>query len=148
MEGLCGTDCSTCKLFNNKCNGCINMKGCPFGKKCFIYKYIEIGGKENYELFKNKLIEEINSLNIDGMGKVSDLYPLNGAFVNLEYTLPNNKKIKYLDDNEIYLGNEIKYELSDDFKKCFGIICNSSFILVSEYEENGINPEIIIYKKR
>ena len=149
MESICGTNCEECNLYNNKCKGCISTKGCPFGKKCFISNYIEIGGKVNFELLKKQLIDEFNSLNIDGMSKVEELYPLNGSFVNLEYSLPNGKKVKLLDDNDIYLGNQIESIFNDEeIKKCYGLVANMSFLLVCEYEEDGNNPEIIIYKKR
>ena len=36
----------------------------------------------------------------------------------------------------------------DEIKKCFGIVCNMNFILVSEYGEGGTNPELVIYKRR
>lgn len=150
MKSICGTDCNQCELLkNNKCLGCNKTKGCPFGKKCFIAKYIEIGGIENFQLLKKELIDEFNSLNIIGMPKVKELYPLNGSLVNLEYSLPNETRVKFLHDNEIYLGNQLECEFNDkEFKKCFGIVANTSFLLVCEYEENGINPEIIIYKRR
>ena len=32
--------------------------------------------------------------------------------------------------------------------RCFGIAANADFILVCTYEENGKNPELIVYKKR
>ena len=35
-----------------------------------------------------------------------------------------------------------------DESKCFGIVANMEFILVCTYEENGENPELVIYKKR
>ena len=144
MKAICGSNCEECIHFKKTCNGC---NGCPFGKKCFIYDYIKLGGKEGFNKFKKGLINEINSLKIDGMNEIDELYPLNGSFVNLEYTLPNEKKVKFLDDNDIYLGNQIECDF-DGIKKCFGIVCNMNFILVCEYEENGMNPEIIIYKKR
>ncbi len=149
MESICGTNCSECKLFNNKCKGCLNTNGCPFGKECFISKYIKIGGKDNYELLKKQLIDEFNSLNIEGMNKIDNLYPLNGEFINLEYLLPNGNKIKFLNDDEIYLGNQVESVFNDgDLKKFFGLVCNMSFILVCEYDENCINPELLIYKRR
>lgn len=150
MEGICGALCDGCKMLESKkCKGCKKSNGCPFGKKCFIANYIEIGGKENYEKLKEELKNEINSLNIDGMPKVKELYPLNGLFVNLEYTLPNNKKEKFLDDKENYLGVQIECDFNNnETKKYFGIVCNLKFILVSEYDEGGLNPEIIIYKRR
>ena len=150
MEAICGADCEACELLKTKkCKGCKVTNGCPFGKKCWIAKYIEVGGKENFETLKKELIGEFNSLNIEGMPEIKELYPLHGSFVNLEYPLSNNQKVKFLADNEAYLGNQVESIFNDsEMKKCFGIIANMDFLLVSEYEENGINPEIIIYKKR
>ena len=150
MKSICGADCSKCELFkSSKCEGCIKTNGCPFGKKCFIANYIEVGGKENFTILKKQLIDEFNLLNIEGMKRVSDLYPLNGAFVNLEYLLPNGIKVKFLHDDEIYLGNQIESEFNDDkIKRYFGIVANMSFLLVCEYGEDGSNSEILLYKKR
>ena len=93
MEGICGANCRECELFkSDKCKGCKSTKGCPFGKKCWIANYIEVGGKKEFEAFKEVLENEINSLNIDGMPKIKDLYPLHGEFVNLEYSLPNGDR--------------------------------------------------------
>ncbi len=150
MESLCGADCTNCGYGkNNNCKRCISTNGCPFGKQCFIAKYILTGGKENYELFKNQLIEEINELKISGMPKIKELIPLNGVFVNMEYPIPNGEKIKLLNDNDIYLGTQVESEFNDGkLLRCFGILANMDFILISEYGPNGDNPEIIIYKKR
>lgn len=150
MEAICGADCSSCDYGKNlKCKGCKETKGCPFGKQCFIAKYILTGGKDNYEIYKKQLIDEFNSLNIDGMPKIKELYALNGSFVNLEYTLPNGKNVKFLNDNEIYLGNQVECEFNDgELIRCFGLVAGMDFLLVSEYGANGDNPEIIIYRKR
>ena len=110
MESLCGADCSNCGYGkSNNCKGCKNTNGCPFGKQCLVAKYILTGGKENYELFKQELVNEINSLDVPGMPKITDLNPLNGCFVNLCYPTPNGGTVKLLDDNEIYLGNQVQY---------------------------------------
>ncbi len=150
MYGICGAQCDGCELLKSKkCIGCKASNGCPFGKKCWIAKYIEVGGMDNYNELKNKLIDEINSLNIDGMPKVDNLVPLNGIYINQEYMLPNGTKVKYLNDDENYLGTQVECLFNDDeIKKCFGIVCNPSFILVSEYGEGGTNPELVIYKRR
>lgn len=150
MESICGADCSNCGYGkNNNCKGCMKTKGCPFGKQCFVAKYIITGGMKNYEIFKNQLITEINELNIPGMPKIKELKPLNGAFVNLRYPIPNGEYVRLLNDNEIYLGNQVECEFNDDsIIRCFGILANMEFILISEYGLNGDNPEIIIYKKR
>ena len=149
METVCGANCEECELLKNKkCEGCKNTNGCPFGKKCWIAKYIEVGGKENFSIFKKQIIEEFNLLNIEGMPKIKELYPLHGSFVNLEYSLPNGIKAKFLNDNEAYLGNQVECEFNDEKKQCFGLIANTNFLLVCEYEANGNNPEIIIYKRR
>ena len=150
MESLCGADCTNCEYGkNNNCKGCVNTKGCPFGKQCFVAKYILIGGKENFEIFKKQLIDEINELKVPGMPKIRELNALNGAFVNLSYHMPNGEFVKLLDDNEIYLGNQVECEFNDDsIIRCFGIVANMNFILISEYGPDGDNPELIMYKKR
>ncbi len=149
MKGICGANCEECSLYNNTCKGCKETNGCPFGKKCWIAKYIEVGDMDNYNKMKKELIDEFNSLNIDGMPKIDELYPLHGAFVNLEYELPNGVKTKLLSDDEPYLGNQVECLFNDeDNKRCFGLVSNMNFLLVCEYGENGVNPEIVVYKKR
>ena len=150
MDSICGADCANCKYGKeNRCLGCSKTKGCPFGKECFIAKYILTGGKENFENFKKQLIEEINNLKVEGMPKIDELYPLNGSFVNLAYPMPNGECIKLLDDKGTYLGNQVECEFNNDgLIRCFGIIANMEFILVSEYGINGDNPQLIIYIKR
>ena len=150
MESICGATCNGCEYGkNNNCRGCKNTNGCPFGKQCFIAKYILTSGKEHYNLFKEKLIEEINELNIPGMPKINDLNALNGSFVNLSYPLPNGHNVQFLNDDDMYLGNQVECEFNDgETLRCFGILANMSFILVCEYGPNGDNPELIVYKKR
>ena len=150
MKAICDANCNECELLkSNKCKGCKNTNGCPFGKKCWIAKYIEIDEKDNFETLNKQLIEEFNSLKIDGMPKIKKLYPLRGALVNLEYPMPNGKKVKLLNDEEAYLGTQVECELNDsELKRCFGLLANMNFLLVCEYGENGDNPEIITYKKR
>lgn len=149
-NGICGAKCDNCLYGkNNNCKGCMNTKGCPFGRECFVAKYILTGGKEKYEIFKKQLIDEINSLNILGMPKINDLNPLNGSFVNLRYPLPNGSNVQFLNDNDIYLGNQVQCEFNDgELIRCFGILANMDFILISEYGANGEEPELVIYKKR
>ncbi len=108
------------------------------------YKYLGDPGK--FEEFKQQLINEFNSLNIEGMPKVEKLYALVGGYINLEYRLPNGKTVKFLDDNATYLGNQLECEFGGE--RCFGIVANMEFLLVCTYEEGGANPELIIYKKR
>ena len=108
--------------------------------------YTNLDGAEKFETFKKQLVDEINALNIEGMPKVEKLNALVGAYVNLEYRLPNGKTVKFLDDGATYLGTQLECEFGGD--RCFGIAANMDFILICSYEENGENPELIIYKKR
>ena len=109
-------------------------------------RYAEIGGKEKLEEFKQQLIHEFNTLlHIEGLPKVENLNVLSGEFINMEYTLPNGEKVKFLDDKQTYLGSQLE---SDFGGRCFGIAANMDFLLVCTYEENGENPELVIYKKR
>jgi len=108
------------------------------------YKYL--GGAERFPEFKQQLICEFNALHIEGMPKVETLNALVGKFINLEYRLPNGQIVKFLDDNATYLGNQL--ECTFGGSRCFGIAANMEFLLVCTYEENGANPELVIFKKR
>ena len=113
----------------------------------FWKQYAAIGGKEKFEEFKQQLVHEFNTLlHIEGLPKVENLNVLPGSFVNLEYRLPNGKTVKFLDDNATYLGSQLECEFGGN--RCFGIVANMDFLLVCTYEENGENPELVIYKKR
>ncbi len=105
-----------------------------------------LDGAEKFEEFKSKLIEEINALGVDGMPQVKKLNALVGGYVNLEYRLPNGRVVKFLNDNATYLGTQLECKFGGD--RCFGIVANMEFILICTYETNGVNPELVIYKKR
>jgi len=108
--------------------------------------YKNLAGAEEFAEFKQQLMDEINALQIEGMPKVEKLNALVGGYVNLEYRLPNGAKTKFLDDGATYLGNQLECEFGGD--RCFGVAANMDFILVCTYEENGENPELVVYKKR
>ena len=150
MNGVCGANCSECVNYQNQtCQGCQNTNACPFGKKCWIASYIEMNGMEQFEHFEDQLLEEINSFNIAGMPTVEDLFPLHGAFVNLEYPLPNGEKAHFLQNLDTYLGNQLECDFNDDeIQRYYGVVANMNFILICEYGEDGRNPELIVYKKR
>ena len=109
-------------------------------------KYKNLSGAKAFEAFKNQLIDEINALHIEGMPKLERLNALVGKYINLEYRLPNGTTAKFLSDGATYLGNQLKCEFGGD--RCFGVAANMDFIMVCTYEENGANPELVIYKKR
>lgn len=109
-------------------------------------QYKNLAGDKKFDEFKQQLMDEINALNIDGMPKVEKLNALVGGYVNLEYRLPNGKNVKFLNDGATYLGNQLECEFGGN--RCFGIVANMDFIIVSTYEENGENPELVVYKKR
>ena len=150
QKSICGADCENCGYGKaGGCKGCAESKGCPFGKKCFIYSYIQTGGIESYNQFKQTLIDEINALHIPGMPKIDELSALNGAFVNLAYPMPSGEKVKLLDDSAVYLGTQACCEFDDGSgERCFGVVAGADFIAVSEYGENGSNPELVMFVRR
>ncbi len=109
-------------------------------------KYDELGDGGEFDEFKQKLIDEINDLHIEGMPKVEKLNALVGKYVNLEYRLPSGFSTKFLNDATTYLGNQLESEIVDGL--CFGVLANMDFILICTYEAEGANPELILYKKR
>ena len=107
--------------------------------------YLNVGGKEKFDEFKKQIIDEFNDLHIEGMPEVKSLNALVGNFINLEYRLPNGTIVKFLDDRATYLGTQLESEFGG---RCFGLAANMDFLLVCTYDENGENPELVIYKKR
>lgn len=138
MKALYGADCANCQ-WNTTCPGCSD-------EKCFIAKYIKKDGKEACEAFKQTLIGEFNRLGISGMPKIDELYALVGSYVNLSYSLPGSGTVKFLDDNSMYLGNQVECQYKEG--RCYGMVACHDFLLVSEYGENGADPEIVVYKRR
>ena len=134
----CGTDC--CKDCDRlaECGGCEKCGGHPFGGNCVAVE------NKDFITLKYTIVEEINGLGIEGL-QISDLNLLNGGYVNLEYPLYNGATVKFLNDNDIYFGNQIERAGSE---RCFGVVANEKFILVCEYGCNGADPEIVLYKRR
>lgn len=117
-----------------------------FPKLDYWKRHDEFSDDGRFEEFKKQLIQEVNDLRIEGMPEVKRLNALVGKYVNLEYTLPNGEKIKFLDDQKTYLGNQLESKL--DSEKCFGVLADMDFIMVCTYEAKGNNPELLLYKKR
>ena len=109
-------------------------------------RYQELSDDGQFEAFKKQLIEEINDLHIEGMPKLEKLNALVGSFVNLEYPLPGGTKAKFLNDNVTYLGNQLEPEFGGE--RCFGVLANMDFILICTYGKDGVDPELVLYKKR
>ena len=106
-------------------------------------RFIYIRRLEDY--LRLGAIRDVIELPIDDVLDIK-LNALVRKYVNLEYTLPNGEKVKFLDDQKTYLGNQMESEFGGD--KCFGILASMDFILVCTYEKDGENSELLIYKKR
>lgn len=109
-------------------------------------RYEELSDDGQFEAFKEQLIAEINDLHIDGMPKVEKLHALVGKYVNLAYRLPSGMQVKFLDDLTTYLGTQLESEFGGD--RCFGVLAGMDFILISTYEKDESDPELVLYKKR
>ncbi len=144
MESICGMDCCSECGRRDECGGCRETDGQPFGGRCIAAEYMKQGGMETFLQQKKKLIEEFNSLGIRHL-RIDDLNLLNGFYVNLEYRLPNGQSVKFLEDRNIYWGNQIEIPGSD---RCYGVAADDQYLLVCEYGCEGIDPQIIMYKKR
>jgi len=145
MNSLCGANCEQCSVKEN-CSGCKETSGKPFGADCIAAEYIKSYGKQEYLEYKKNILKEVNELLVENeIPAAENLYELKGDFVNLSYPLENGEHVQYLDDSKIYLGTQIE---SDGPGKCYGVVVDTNFILVSSYSENGNNPQLIIKKMR
>ena len=109
-------------------------------------RYEELSDDGQFEAFKQQLLQEINALHIEGLPEVKKLNALVGKYVNLAYPLPNGKAVQFLDDDTTYLGDQLESAFGGD--RCFGILASMDFLLICTYEKDGINPELVLYKKR
>ena len=109
-------------------------------------RHEELGDGGRFEEFKKQLVKEFNDLHIEGMPEVTKLNALVGKFVNIEYKLPNGTSARFLNDGTTYLGNQLQSKT--DSERCFGIIANADFLLVSNYGKDGADPKLVLYKKR
>ena len=144
VKAICGMDCCGICERREDCGGCMKTEGRPFGGRCIAAEIVKQRGFAAFEKFKKKLIDEFNSLGIEGL-EVKDLNLLNGFYVNLEYPLANGQTVKLLEDHNIYLGNQIEIPGRE---RCYGIVGDDKYLLVCSYKCNGAEPLIICYKKR
>lgn len=148
---ICGLDCSQCS-FSANCAGCAATNGSPFGGKCVLASCCAGNGRAACAECgaedcgtKKALIDEFNALGIDGMPRVTELYALSAVIVNLEYPLPGGLRAKFWDDRDVLLGNQLP---QGDSGRFFGVVTDGEYLMVSEYGENGADPEIILFRKR
>lgn len=148
---ICGLECAGCS-FKENCGGCVATGGKPFGGECMVAKCRTCHKDDNCGDFsknvcalKRRLIAEFNALGIEDMPQVTDLYALVGKFVNLEYRLPGGQRIKFWDDNCIYLGNQLE---KTGTNRCYGLTADENYLLVCEYGENGVDAQIVVFKSR
>ncbi|MBQ8401107.1 MAG: DUF3795 domain-containing protein, partial [Clostridia bacterium] len=89
MKTICGLDCSECWM-KDKCGGCNETGGRPFGGTCMIAVCCGQKGCANcgrsFEAFcrlKKEVAAECNALGIEDMEEVTDMNALHGAYINL-----------------------------------------------------------------
>lgn len=142
MKSICGLDCEKCEL-NIFCGGCTETDGRPFGSNCTAAMCLK-KGKDAFKKFKEKLIDTLNALDIQGMDKVTSLNNIKGSFANLEYSLPSGQKVKFWDNNKIYFGTQLHKADSD---RCYGILADEKYLMVSEYGADGADAEIVVFMR-
>jgi len=138
---ICGADCTQCG-FESSCKGCEASDAHPFGEPCMVADHCRKG---TYAELWQEAIAAFNALGIADLPEVTELYALRGAIVNPEYTLPGGQKAKLWNDDRIYLGNQLPKRGSN---RCYGIAADEKYLMVSEYCENGADPEIVVFKRR
>ncbi len=151
MSSICGLDCKKCE-FTDTCGGCMETKGHPFGGACVKAMCCQNKGLTHCEKcldtsceLEEQLLAEFNALGIQDMAEVTSLNALKGSFINLAYTLQSGQTVQLLEDEKIYLGNQVCKKGSG---RCYGLAADESHLLVCEYGEGGADAEIILYKKR
>lgn len=127
---ICGVDCAVCG-FRTQCSGCAETGGRPFGGECVVASCCQKHGKPRCEAcaepscgLRARLIAEFNALGIPDMPTVTELLPLGGFYVNLEYTMPSGQPVRLLRNEKIYLGYQLCKTGSD---RCYGLVADENF---------------------
>ena len=94
---------------------------------------------------KQKFIDEVNALNIPDMPVIDNLFVLQGSFINLEYKM-NGNTFSILDKEKSYWGTQVEKQNSDG--RCYGVACDEKYILISEYDKEGSDAEVVMLKRR
>lgn len=94
--------------------------------------------------YEKKLIAIIKNLGIEEFDELQELNLLDGSYLNMQCILPNGKTGKILDDTKKYYANQVHIEGTD---KCYGIAVDENMIAVYKYGCNGIDAELIVWKK-
>lgn len=161
MKTVCGLDCETCWA-RATCAGCQETYGKPYGGTCMIALCCEGkgGGRLGHACeacenrghsfdapcrLKEELCAEFNALGIPDMPPVTKLNALWGDFINLTFTLPGGQRIKIWDGRRVYLGNRLQKLGTDHF---YGLTADEHYLLVCEFDAEGAEPEIVVYKRR
>jgi hypothetical protein len=144
MKTICGLDCCGDCDKEKECGGCQKTDGHPFGGHCVAAEIIRKSGMQAYEDSKKKAVEDFNSLGIESL-HITDLNLVLGAYINMEYKLPNGKAVKLLKDKNVYWGNQVQIPDSGTF---YGIGADENYLIVSSFELDGSAPELLLYKKR
>lgn len=144
-SAICGAACEQCGL-HALCKGCAATCGKPFGKTCWVARYIQTGGAEALEAFKQRLAEEVNDLRIPGLPQVTAPEPVNGRFVNLSYRLPGGQHTTFLQDDAVYLCCHLPCEWDESSTFC--VVAAADFLLVSLCGAEGQEGELLAYRRR
>lgn len=150
-DSLCGVDCTQCGL-KDTCAGCVPTGGRPFGGECPLAACCRDTGCGRCEScpvspcrLQEELIAEFRALGIPELSELTALTALKGAFVNLEYTLPSGQTAKFLKDDNLYLGSQLRKTGTD---RWYGLAGDTDCLLVGEYGDGGADAQLLVYKKR
>ena len=144
MTTICGQGYFIeCPKYKHSCEGCQETKGRPYGGNCVAANLIIKGGMELFNSKKKEYVDLINSFQIKGL-RIEDLNLLNGDYINLEYDLDNGSSFRLLNFRDVYFANQVEIKNSD---LCYGVAINEDIVVISKYGTNGINPQLILYKK-
>lgn len=144
MASICGLDCCTACAQKDRCGGCIQTNGHPFGGSCAAAECVRQGGLDALAQKKQALIQEVNALGIPHL-QISDLHLLLGSYVNLSYPMPNGESVRFLDDRRVYWGNQVEIPGSE---RCYGLVLDDTMLLVCSYGCQGADPALLLYRNK
>lgn len=112
----------------------------------FIERYIGMGGEAAYREYLLHLEGEYDALGIPGLPAVRGLESRHGSTLPAEYVGPGGRPLPLLEKDLTYWAARIIGGFDGETQ--YLLVAGTDFLLVAMEREEGLPPELLLWKRR